>query len=108
MLRGKSEQVEDSDNSMISRIGARRLGSSNVDLEQLRTREILFHTRPNSSSRLLVFSSTNDKIRQFLRKHEIIEDTIVERISRWVVLLDIKLYGSLCNFNCGVQETRLR
>lgn len=49
-------------------------------------------------------SSDEHPKRTFLRKHEIIECTIVERISRFIVLFGILLYGSLSDFNCGLRH----
>jgi hypothetical protein len=42
--------------------------------------------------------------RTFLHKHEIIECTIVERISRSIALFGILLYGLLGDFNCGLRN----
>lgn len=122
--RVKNYQAQDSDNPSLPHIGFPRLGSmlsSNALLERLRTCEVLCHTRPNGNSRLLVFlicewkcSSASKRVmimsddecqkRTFLRKHEIVECTIVELVSRSIILLDVLLYGSLSDVDCSLEE----
>lgn len=51
-----------------------------------------------SKSRIIVSDDEHQK-RTFLRKHEIVECTIVEFISRSIILFGILSYSSLSDFN---------